>query len=63
MSWQDNIKKESQETFTLIETSKMVEALISSEVGSENQSMSAKDVGMFLKDIKANILKVREKLQ
>ena len=63
MSWEDKIKKESQETFTLRETAKMVEALISSGVGSENQSMSAKDVGMFLKDIKANILKVREKLQ
>tara|TARA_R110002167_G_scaffold145721_6_gene336784 strand:- start:905 stop:1096 length:192 start_codon:yes stop_codon:yes gene_type:complete len=63
MSWEDKIKKESQETFTLRETAKMVEALISSGVGSENQSMSAKDVERFLKDIKANILKVREKLQ
>jgi len=63
MSWEDKIKKESQETFTLRETAKMVEALISSGVGSENQSMFAKDVERFLKDIKANILKVREKLQ
>ena len=62
MSWEDIIKI-SGEVFILGETAKMVQFLSNSMVGSENQTMSAKDVEAALKDIKANILKVREELQ
>ena len=63
MSWENTIRKESQEAFTLRETARIVQLLRNSMVGSENQTMSANDVEMYLKSIKTNILKVQEKLQ
>ena len=60
MNWEDILKNDSA---ILKETAKIVQLLRNSMVGSENQTMSAKDVDMYLKSIKENILKVRERLQ
>tara|TARA_R110000824_G_scaffold159284_1_gene333550 strand:+ start:377 stop:559 length:183 start_codon:yes stop_codon:yes gene_type:complete len=60
MSWEDIIKNDST---ILKETAKIVQLLRNSMVGSENQTMSPKDVDMYLKSIKENILKVQERLQ
>jgi|TARA_R100000482_G_C5034743_1_gene105668 hypothetical protein len=60
MSWEDILKSDSA---MLKETAKIVQLLRNSMVGSENQTMSAKDVDMYLKSIKENILKVQERLQ
>lgn len=59
MSWEDILKNDSA---ILKETAKIVQLLRNSMVGSENQTMSAKDVDMYLKSIKENILKVQERL-
>jgi len=60
MSWEDILKSDSA---MLKETAKIVQLLRNSMVGSENQTMSAKDVDMYLKSIKENILKVQGKLK
>jgi len=60
MSWEKILKNDSA---MLKETAKIVQLLRNSMVGSENQTMSAKDVDMYLKSIKENILKVQERLQ
>jgi len=60
MSWENILKSDSA---MLKETAKIVQLLRNSMVGSENQTMSAKDVDMYLKSIKENILKVQERLQ
>ena len=60
MSWEDILKSDSA---MLKETAKIVQLLRNSMVGSENQTMSGKDVDMYLKSIKENILKVQERLQ
>ena len=60
MNWENILKSDSA---MLKETAKIVQLLRNSMVGSENQTMSAKDVDMYLKSIKENILKVQERLQ
>jgi len=60
MSWEKILKSDSA---MLKETAKIVQLLRNSMVGSENQTMSAKDVDMYLKSIKENILKVQERLE
>ena len=60
MSWENILKSD---LFILKETAKIVQLLRNSMVGSENQTMSSKDVDMYLKSIKENILKVQERLQ
>ena len=65
MSWEDIVKREESESnaFILKSAAEIIQLLRNSMVGSENQTMSAKDVDMYLKSIKENILKVKEKLQ
>tara|TARA_R100000544_G_C2219843_1_gene56799 strand:+ start:65 stop:247 length:183 start_codon:yes stop_codon:yes gene_type:complete len=60
MSWENILKRD---LAMLKETAKIVQLLRNSMVGSENQTMSSKDVDMYLKSIKENILKVQERLQ
>ena len=60
MKWENILKSDSA---MLKETAKIVQLLRNSMVGSENQTMSAKDVDMYLKSIKENILKVHERLE
>ncbi len=60
MSWENILKSD---LFILKETAKIVQLLRNSMVGSENQTMSSKDVDMYLESIKENILKVQERLQ
>lgn len=58
MSWQDTIKKNSNNVRKLKLIAEQVQYLSNSGVGSKNQSMSDKDVSQMLKDIKENILKI-----
>ena len=65
MSLEDIVKRVDSENnaFILKSSAEIIQLLRNSMVGSENQTMSAKDVDMYLKSIKENILKVWEELQ
>ena len=67
MSWEDIIKYDESyeivDSAILKETAKKVQLLRNSMVGSENQTMSAKDVDMYLKSIKESILRVQKRLR
>ena len=60
MKWENILKSD---LVMLKETARIVQLLRNSMVGSENQTMSPKDVDMYLKSIKENILKVQERLK
>ncbi len=65
MSWEDIVKRveSGNNAFILQSSAEIIQLLRNSMVGSENQTMSAEVVDMYLKSIKENILKVQERLQ
>ena len=60
MKWENILRSDSA---MLKATAEVVQLLRNSMVGSENQTMSSKDVDMYLKSVKENILEVQERLK